>query len=66
MSLSVLKVDDQILDGLDAHTAAPAWPVGVAGTLQKPASKQSTPWCYKMWSWAAHRYEMFFLGQKAS
>nr|PNR58111.1 hypothetical protein PHYPA_005106 [Physcomitrium patens] len=31
MSLSVLKVDDYILDALDSATQAPAWPAGVAG-----------------------------------
>lgn len=33
LSLSVLKVDDAILQRLDAPTKAPAWPVGVAGML---------------------------------
>ncbi|KAH9532374.1 hypothetical protein CY35_19G089900 [Sphagnum magellanicum] len=31
MSLSVLNVDDSILDALDSPTQAPAWPTGVAG-----------------------------------
>jgi dihydroxyacetone kinase len=31
MSLSVLNVDDSILDALDSPTQAPAWPSGVAG-----------------------------------
>jgi dihydroxyacetone kinase len=31
MSLSVLKVDDPILNALDSPTKAPSWPVGVCG-----------------------------------
>lgn len=36
MSLSVLKVDDPILNALDSPTKAPSWPVGVCGTVAKP------------------------------
>jgi len=39
MSLSVLKVDDPILSSLDFATKAPAWPVGVGGTVAKPVVK---------------------------
>lgn len=66
MSLSVLKVDDAILNWLDSATQAPAWPVGVAGTIQKPDVTMSTPWCHKMWSWAARGYDWFHLNSKSS
>ncbi|KAL3688202.1 hypothetical protein R1sor_014511 [Riccia sorocarpa] len=54
MSLSVLKVDDQILSRLDASTAAPAWPVGSSGPRPSttlpvaipPSLKKPQPvWC---------------------
>lgn len=64
MSLSVLKVDDSILGSLDFATQAPAWPLGVSGTEQKPAVNFSTSLCNLMRSWATRTYDWFLLSTK--
>lgn len=46
MSLSVLKVDDSILDALDSPTQAPAWPAGVAGKFFELAYMVLRTWCH--------------------
>jgi hypothetical protein len=46
MSLSVLNVDDSILDALDSPTQAPAWPTGVAGKVFELAYIVSRIWCH--------------------
>ena len=64
MSLSVLNVDDSILGSLDSATQAPAWPLGVGGTDQKPAVNFSTSLCNKIRSWAARGYGWFLLSTR--
>lgn len=66
MSLSVLKVDDYILDALDSATQAPAWPAGVAGIEQKPTVNLSTSLCHKMRSWAIRSYDWLLPSTKLS
>lgn len=66
MSLSVLKVDDSILDSLDSATQAPAWPLGVGGTEQKRAVSLSTSLCHKMRSWVTRSYDWFLMSTKLS
>lgn len=41
LSITVMKVDEAILERLDAPTKAPAWPVGVDG--KRPATKIPVP-----------------------
>lgn len=68
MSLSVLKVDDPILKSLDSATQAPAWPVGVGGTVPKPTANlsSSSSWSREMWSWATRSYDKFLHSTKLS
>lgn len=59
MSLSVLKVDDLILNSLDSTTKAPAWPVGVSGTIPKLVLDLSTSWGHERRSRATPIYDWF-------
>jgi len=46
MFLSVLQVDDSILDALDSPTQTPPWPIGVTSTFFELVYMVWRTWCH--------------------